>query len=80
MGSRIARLAARHMGKYMPGNPQIIVQNMPGAGSLRAVNYLYKVAPKAEQRHCVYQWAHKNHLTLVIINAVNDPMQPGPKS
>ena len=42
--------------------------------------FLYKVAPKPQQRHCVYQWAHKNHLTLVIINAVNDPMQPEPKS
>jgi tripartite-type tricarboxylate transporter receptor subunit TctC len=41
-----ARLAARHMGKYLPGNPQIIVQNMPGAGSLIATNYLYSVAPK----------------------------------
>jgi tripartite-type tricarboxylate transporter receptor subunit TctC len=41
-----ARLAARHMGKYIPGNPQIIVQNMPGAGSLIAANYLYSVAPK----------------------------------
>ena len=42
--------------------------------------FLYKVAPKPQQRHCVYQWAHKNHLTLVIINAVNDPQVPEPKS
>jgi hypothetical protein len=42
--------------------------------------FLYKVAPKAQQRHCIYQWAHKNHLTLVIINAVNDPIIPEPKS
>jgi hypothetical protein len=35
--------------------------------------FLYRVAPKPEQRHCVYQWAHKNHLTLVVINAVNEP-------
>ena len=41
-----ARLAARHMGKYIPGNPPIVVQNMPGAGSLIAANYLYTVAPK----------------------------------
>ena len=34
------------MGKYIPGNPPIIVQNMPGAGSLIAANYLYTVAPK----------------------------------
>ena len=42
--------------------------------------FLYKVAPKPQQRHCVYQWAHKNHLTLVIINAINDPIAPEPKS
>jgi hypothetical protein len=42
--------------------------------------FLYKIAPKAAQRHCVYQWARRNHLTLVIINAVNDPQLPGPKS
>jgi hypothetical protein len=42
--------------------------------------FLYRVAPAPHQRHCVYQWAHKNHLTLVIINAVNDPQAPEPKS
>ena len=41
-----ARLIARHLGKYIPGNPAVVVQNMPGAGSLRAVNYLYNVAPR----------------------------------
>src|SRR6476660_774903 len=41
-----ARLLARHFGRCVPGNPNVIVQNMPGAGSLRAVNYLYNVAPK----------------------------------
>lgn len=41
-----ARLAAQHMGKYIPGKPNIIVQNMAGGGSLRAANYLYNVAPK----------------------------------
>jgi tripartite-type tricarboxylate transporter receptor subunit TctC len=40
------RLLARHLGKYIPGNPAIIVQNMPGAGTLVAANYLYNVAPK----------------------------------
>jgi tripartite-type tricarboxylate transporter receptor subunit TctC len=39
-----ARLLARHMGKYIPGNPNIIVQNMPGAGSLTSTNYVYSVA------------------------------------
>lgn len=39
-----ARAIARHMGKYIPGNPTLIVENMTGAGSLIAANHLYKVA------------------------------------
>src|SRR6185369_9031546 len=39
-----ARILARHMGKHIPGNPSIIVQNMPGAGSLTATNYINSVA------------------------------------
>jgi tripartite-type tricarboxylate transporter receptor subunit TctC len=39
-----ARVISRHMGKYIPGNPAIIVENMTGAGSLIAANYLYKIA------------------------------------
>ena len=38
------RLIARFLGKYIPGNPNIIVQNMPGAGAMIAANYVYKVA------------------------------------
>jgi tripartite-type tricarboxylate transporter receptor subunit TctC len=38
-----ARLLARYMGKYVPGNPAFIVENMPGAGSLAAANYIYKL-------------------------------------
>ena len=41
-----ARLLARHMGEHIPGNPTIVPQNMPGAGSLRATNYLYTIAAK----------------------------------
>jgi len=41
-----ARTLARYMGRYIPGNPKLLPQNMPGAGGLRAVNYLYGVAPK----------------------------------
>jgi len=40
------RLLARYIGRYVPGNPSVVVQNMPGAGSLVAANYLYNVAPK----------------------------------
>jgi len=39
-----ARILARHMPKHIPGSPNIIVQNMPGAGSLTATNYVYSVA------------------------------------
>ena len=39
-----ARLFAQHMPKFIPGNPNIIVQNMPGAGSMIAANHLYSVA------------------------------------
>ena len=39
-----ARLMARYIGKYIPGNPDFIVENMPGAGSLASANYLYKLA------------------------------------
>jgi tripartite-type tricarboxylate transporter receptor subunit TctC len=41
-----ARVLSRHIGKHIPGNPSIVVQNMPGAGSLRGANYLYNVAAK----------------------------------
>jgi tripartite-type tricarboxylate transporter receptor subunit TctC len=41
-----ARLMARHLGRHIPGNPAVVVQNMPGAGSLRATNYLYTVASR----------------------------------
>lgn len=41
-----ARVLARHMSRHIPGNPSIVVQNMPGAGSLRGANWLYNVAPR----------------------------------
>ncbi len=41
-----ARVVANHLGRHIPGQPRIIVQNMPGAGSMRAANHLYNVAPK----------------------------------
>jgi tripartite-type tricarboxylate transporter receptor subunit TctC len=40
------RLMARHIGRFLPGTPNAIVQNMPGAGSLTAANQLYNVSPK----------------------------------
>jgi tripartite-type tricarboxylate transporter receptor subunit TctC len=40
------RLVARHLGQHLAGRPTVVVQNMPGAGSLKAANYLYEVAPR----------------------------------
>lgn len=39
-----ARLLAGHLGKHIPGTPNIVVQNMPGAGSMIAANHLYNVS------------------------------------
>jgi tripartite-type tricarboxylate transporter receptor subunit TctC len=39
-----ARAAARHLPRHLPGSPQIIVQNRPGAGTINAANYVYSVA------------------------------------
>jgi tripartite-type tricarboxylate transporter receptor subunit TctC len=41
-----SRLLSRHMTKYLPGNPRIVVQNMLGGGGVRATNFLYNVAAK----------------------------------
>ncbi len=48
-----SRLVARHMSKYVPGNPNIIVQNMVGGGGIRAANYIYNVAPKDGTVFCL---------------------------
>ena len=41
-----ARTMAPYLTKYIPGNPSVVVQNMDGAGSLKATNYIYNVAPR----------------------------------
>jgi tripartite-type tricarboxylate transporter receptor subunit TctC len=41
-----ARLLSRFFGRHIPGRPTVVVQNMPGAGGLRAANYLFAAAPK----------------------------------
>ena len=41
-----ARLLARHLGNHIPGKPTFVVQSMQGAGGLKAIDYLYKIAPK----------------------------------
>jgi tripartite-type tricarboxylate transporter receptor subunit TctC len=42
----MARTLARYLNKHIPGNPRIVVTNMPGAGGISATNYLYRGAPK----------------------------------
>ncbi|MDB5572190.1 MAG: tripartite tricarboxylate transporter family receptor [Hyphomicrobiales bacterium] len=42
----MSMLLSRHLGKFMPGQPPVVVKTMPGAGSILAANYLYNVAPK----------------------------------
>ena len=41
---RAARMLARNIGKYIPGNPDVVVQNMPGASSVTAANYVWGIA------------------------------------
>ena len=41
-----ARVISRHLGKYIPGNPNLVVNNMPGAGTLISANYTFNQAPK----------------------------------
>lgn len=41
-----ARLVTRHLGRFIPGNPDLIVQNMPGGGGVRVTNNLYNIAAK----------------------------------
>jgi tripartite-type tricarboxylate transporter receptor subunit TctC len=42
----MTRTIARHIGRHLPGNPTVVVRNMPGAGGITAVNWLYNVADK----------------------------------
>ncbi len=41
-----ARLLGRHLSRHIPGNPPVIIQNMPGAGQMLAANWIYNQAPK----------------------------------
>ena len=41
-----ARVMARHMGRHIPGNPSLVVRNLPGAGGLTSTLYLHDVAPR----------------------------------
>ena len=41
-----SRIVARHFGRHVPGKPSVIVQNVPGAGSMKVANAVYNAAPK----------------------------------
>ena len=43
---RTSLLLGRHLGRVIPGNPNLVVKHMPGAGGLKATNFFYNVAPK----------------------------------
>jgi tripartite-type tricarboxylate transporter receptor subunit TctC len=49
------RIMSRHLGKHIPGNPNIVVQNMVSAGSITAMNHMYNVAPKDGTVICMTQ-------------------------
>ena len=40
------RIVARHFGDHIPGKPTVVVQNLPGGGSMKLANYIYNAAPK----------------------------------
>src|SRR5262245_10270968 len=40
------RVLARHMGRHLPGNPSMVPENKPGAGSISLANFVYNAAPK----------------------------------
>ena len=56
-----ARAYSRSMGKHIPGNPAILVQNMPGAGGMIAANYVYNTLAKEviDQPPEVVEWLKK---------------------
>jgi tripartite-type tricarboxylate transporter receptor subunit TctC len=60
------RLIGRHLGKHVPGQPTVIVQNVPGAGSLTAARNLYTIAPK-----------DGSQIGVVLSNALFDPLMKG---
>src|SRR4051794_36734193 len=41
-----ARLVARHLGRFIPGNPKVVVSNVPGGGGITAANKLFNISPR----------------------------------
>ena len=59
-------MLARHIGKYIPGNPTLIVQNMPGAGGLTASNWFEELAEPDDAT----LYVHQGRLTEVRMLAI----------
>ena len=49
-----ARTIGKHIGRYLPGEPNVVIENMPGGGSVVAMNYVYSVAPKDGTVLCLF--------------------------
>ena len=70
-----ARLVAEHISKHIPGNPNVVPKNMPGAGGLKATKFLYKIAPKDGTAMGVVQRAVAVQPLLGIKAADYDPLK-----
>jgi tripartite-type tricarboxylate transporter receptor subunit TctC len=68
-----ARLLAKHIGKHIPGHPAVVPQNMPGAASLKAVDYLVNVAPK--DGTVIGTFSHTISIAPLLGQANFDPMK-----
>ncbi len=69
------RLASRHLGRFLPGNPTLIPKNMPGAGGVVLANYLYNVAPKDGSAIALLQGGTALEPLLGFSQAKFDPTQ-----
>jgi tripartite-type tricarboxylate transporter receptor subunit TctC len=65
----VARLAAEHLGRFLPGHPTIVPQNMPGANGIRAAEFLARVAPRDGLTIGLLQ-------PLLVLNKALDPSAP----
>jgi tripartite-type tricarboxylate transporter receptor subunit TctC len=70
-----ARLVARHMRKYVPGNPAFVIENMPGAGSLIAANHLYNKAAQDGTTLGMVSRNIPNYALMRQPNASYDPLR-----
>ncbi len=70
-----ARLASRHLGRFLPGNPAIVPRNMPGAGGVIVANYLYTVAPKDGSAIALFMAGAPFEPLFGNVQAKYDPLQ-----